>query len=52
MWVRGLKQYLTAYLKNGKCVAPRVGAWIETQQTEQLRQEFEVAPRVGAWIET
>ena len=33
-------------------VAPRVGAWIETEtQIMQLNAQA-VAPRVGAWIET
>ena len=33
-------------------VAPRAGAWIETDQpTSQLKLIF-VAPRAGAWIET
>ena len=34
-------------------VAPRVGAWIETEDgTESLPNTADVAPRVGAWIET
>ena len=33
-------------------VAPRVGAWIETQAAIQSSQRACVAPRVGAWIET
>ena len=33
-------------------VAPRVGAWIETQKYALLGQGVPVAPRVGAWIET
>ena len=33
-------------------VAPRVGAWIETNPYTQGRRIHEVAPRVGAWIET
>jgi len=33
-------------------VAPRVGAWIETDKTELETAYKLVAPRVGAWIET
>ena len=33
-------------------VAPRAGAWIETQQKRARRPFFIVAPRAGAWIET
>jgi hypothetical protein len=33
-------------------VAPRVGAWIETQHEIYTPQPITVAPRVGAWIET
>ena len=33
-------------------VAPRVGAWIETDALSQLGSLELVAPRVGAWIET
>ena len=52
VWVRGLKQsYITTLLK-GKLVAPRVGAWIETDKCRRKRVSYMVAPRVGAWIET
>ncbi len=34
------------------CVAPRVGAWIETITAASPEPLQEVAPRVGAWIET
>ena len=34
------------------CVAPRVGAWIETDQKKGPHGIYQVAPRVGAWIET
>ena len=34
------------------CVAPRVGAWIETDKNKFLNNLDKVAPRVGAWIET
>ncbi len=33
-------------------VAPRVGAWIETEGSGNERRIANVAPRVGAWIET
>ena len=33
-------------------VAPRVGAWIETNGGQSHLKGFTVAPRVGAWIET
>ena len=35
-----------------RLVAPRVGAWIETQNTCLIPRLHPVAPRVGAWIET
>ncbi len=35
------------------CVAPRVGAWIETEGgIKMAKVMIQVAPRVGAWIET
>ena len=34
------------------CVAPHVGAWIETMSDELMMQSYGVAPHVGAWIET
>ena len=33
-------------------VAPRAGAWIETEDKFVVEFEIEVAPRAGAWIET
>ena len=33
-------------------VAPRVGAWIETLDHNNMQYVYIVAPRVGAWIET
>ena len=33
-------------------VAPRTGAWIETQIASNLTYSSCVAPRTGAWIET
>ena len=34
------------------CVAPYVGAWIETDDFAALGAAMGVAPYVGAWIET
>ncbi len=33
-------------------VAPRAGAWIETDTANANLMALEVAPRAGAWIET
>jgi len=33
-------------------VAPRAGAWIETNLLSFVFELLEVAPRAGAWIET
>ena len=33
-------------------VAPRAGAWIETDIPESTKKYVHVAPRAGAWIET
>ena len=33
-------------------VAPRAGAWIETDDPDYIFQRLHVAPRAGAWIET
>ena len=33
-------------------VAPRTGAWIETQLKLKQKEKRRVAPRTGAWIET
>ena len=52
VWVRGLKHHTRHNKCNEKCVAPRVGAWIETKHTSYWRKKAFVAPRVGAWIET
>ena len=35
-----------------RVVAPRAGAWIETQALRFGRVPNDVAPRAGAWIET
>ncbi len=49
---RGLKRLRTLPWSRKLMVAPRRGAWIETQKTPLLRRSFLVAPRRGAWIET
>jgi len=33
-------------------VAPRMGAWIETDKQALDKSAPDVAPRMGAWIET
>ena len=33
-------------------VAPRAGAWIETNLSPACNRRSRVAPRAGAWIET
>ena len=52
MWVRGLKQYKNGKWSKANCVAPYVGAWIETASTPCRSRPHQVAPYVGAWIET
>ena len=52
VWVRGLKRCRTDHCQWCRAVAPRVGAWIETQRLRLLERLSSVAPRVGAWIET
>ena len=52
MWVRGLKPEYQARHDRVQLVAPRVGAWIETDYDEKKKLKLGVAPRVGAWIET
>ena len=51
-WARGLKPAQDKQICHLPCVAPRVGAWIETTRRHRIGQGFSVAPRVGAWIET
>jgi len=51
-WARGLKQNPDILSLVKIRVAPRVGAWIETDCPGQERENRGVAPRVGAWIET
>ena len=50
-WVRGLKHRVHSRGQS-RCVAPRVGAWIETPNIRHPAQTGRIAPRVGAWIET
>ena len=52
MWVRGLKPPSRWEVFTACCVAPRVGAWIETNVIVPPVTDNGVAPRVGAWIET
>ena len=52
MWVRGLKPPLSPDEPEVTMVAPRVGAWIETNEQKPQYLTERVAPRVGAWIET
>ena len=52
MWVRGLKPEYDKLGYESVDVAPRVGAWIETNNSDYKSQIEAVAPRVGAWIET
>ena len=50
--VRGLKRTQTyTYPLRGK-VAPRAGAWVETQMEVPGNEDQAVAPRAGAWVET
>ena len=51
-WGRGLKQVVLRLHLFVLRVAPRVGAWIETQTGLNNENATYVAPRVGAWIET
>ena len=53
VWVRGLKLSIAVILSPIATVAPRVGAWIETEvYAYGIERKKKVAPRVGAWIET
>jgi len=51
-WARGLKLGAVDGICSPWWVAPRVGAWIETGQSDRNAFGYLVAPRVGAWIET
>ena len=50
--MRGLKHKYAQLAAIPACVAPHVGAWIETLFHHPLCHEPGVAPHVGAWIET
>ena len=52
VWVRGLKHIQHHQSVALLLVAPRVGAWIETEDRCPADSQSRVAPRVGAWIET
>ena len=52
VWVRGLKLTSQYDSITASPVAPRVGAWIETNSKTSADYYGVVAPRVGAWIET
>ena len=49
---RGLKHYSTDLIIDPDVVAPRAGAWIETEDDALILEKAAVAPRAGAWIET
>ena len=49
---RGLKPSIKTALLFDPYVAPRAGAWIETEDTYPMSGRSWVAPRAGAWIET
>ena len=49
---RGLKHRKVRLHRQGKDVAPRAGAWIETIYRWSGTIYVKVAPRAGAWIET
>ena len=50
--MRGLKQSCSTHIISLSGVAPYVGAWIETGDSEDSEDGGQVAPYVGAWIET
>ena len=50
--MRGLKPTSQFGAVSTVQVAPRVGAWIETDDLQLSDDDLFVAPRVGAWIET
>ena len=52
MRVRGLKQVKKVGENSDYYVAPRAGAWIETDLSVEEHNLIYVAPRAGAWIET
>ena len=52
MRARGLKHGCVTICKLCSLVAPRAGAWIETDRAVEACYHANVAPRAGAWIET
>ena len=52
MRVRGLKPDFVSHPELSENVAPRAGAWIETDNALTGIGAGVVAPRAGAWIET
>ena len=50
--VRGLKLSVSEVCLYLHWVAPRAGAWIETESSGCETKSGNVAPRAGAWIET
>ena len=49
---RGLKHSKGHAYNTPTYVAPRAGAWIETEVIQIRYRYYVVAPRAGAWIET
>ena len=49
---RGLKPMWPCAWRKSRAVAPRAGAWIETNSSSTQLNRVVVAPRAGAWIET
>ena len=50
--VRGLKQKVVDFVLQKHKVAPRAGAWVETEYAMDKSENPGVAPRAGAWVET
>ena len=51
MWERGLKEWCKRLREDYPEIAPRVGAWIESEHLGHGQHRANIAPRVGAWIE-
>ena len=49
---RGLKPFVGQEIARTDGVAPRAGAWIETDQSKAVKLVAESLPRAGAWIQT
>ena len=47
-----MKLIQAPYKHPNTLVAPRTGAWIETNSSPTMPCLIRVAPRTGAWIET